>query len=66
MRYVLLIYQGSTPIPSTPEWAALPNDEQKQPYAESAADYAAINTTPGVPLGFLRTPPPSGCRTARR
>jgi hypothetical protein len=56
MQYVLLIYQGTTPIPSTPEWAALPEDEQKRIYTESAAEYAAINrtpgVTPGVPLGL--------------
>ncbi len=38
MKYVLLIYQGTTPIPSSPEWVALPEDEQKRIYAESAAE----------------------------
>jgi hypothetical protein len=52
MQYVLLIYQGTTPIPSTPEWAALPEDEQKRIYAESAAQYGAINNTPGVTPGL--------------
>lgn len=70
MQYVLLIYQGTTPIPSTPEWAALPQEEQKRRYAESAAEYGAINQTPGVTpasrSGFPRTPPPCRCRTARR
>jgi hypothetical protein len=56
MQYVLLIYQGTTPIPSTPEWAALPEDEQKRRYAESAAEYGSLNktsgVTPGPPLGL--------------
>jgi hypothetical protein len=52
MQYVMLIVQGSTPLPNTPEWDALPADEQKQIYA----DYGAINedpkVTPGLPLGL--------------
>jgi hypothetical protein len=47
MQYVLMIYQGTTPLPSTKEWAALPADEQKAIYA----DYAAFNKTPGVTPG---------------
>ena len=51
MEYVLMIYQGTTPLPDTPAWESLPPDEQKQIYA----DYAAINQTPnmtaGPPLG---------------
>jgi hypothetical protein len=52
MQYVMLIYQGATPLPGTPEWETLPADEQKQVYA----DYAALNktngVTPGLPLGL--------------
>jgi len=52
MQYVLLIYQGATPMPGSPEWEALPPAEQKAIYA----DYAAINKTsgvsPGPPLGL--------------
>ena len=51
MQYVLLIYQGSTPLPGTPEWESLSEAEQQQVYA----DYGAINqtegVTPGLPLG---------------
>jgi hypothetical protein len=47
MKYVMVIYQGT----STDKWAALPEEEQKQVYA----DYQAINqipgVTPGVPMG---------------
>lgn len=48
MKYVMLIHQGTTPIPGTPEWDALPEDEQKQVYA----DYGALNQTPGVTPGL--------------
>jgi hypothetical protein len=52
MTYVLLIYQGSTPLPGSDEWEALSPEEQKAIYA----DYGALNQTPGVtpgpPLGL--------------
>jgi hypothetical protein len=51
MQYMILIYQGSTPLPGTPEWDALPTEEQQRVYA----DYGALNqqpgVTPGLPLG---------------
>ena len=48
MKYVLLIHQGDAPTPLDPEaWATLSADEQKQ----VAADYQAINQTPGVTPG---------------
>ena len=51
MQYVALIYQGSTPLPGTPEWESLSEAEQQQVYA----DYGALNqtegVTPGLPLG---------------
>ena len=49
MKYVLLVYQGTTPIPTSPDaWATLSDDEQKAVYA----DYNAINHTPGVTPGL--------------
>ncbi len=49
MKYVLLIYQGTTPLPSSPEaWAALPDDEQTAVWA----DYSALNKMPGVEPGL--------------
>jgi hypothetical protein len=52
MQYVILVYQGSTPIPNTPQWATLSADEQQAIHA----DYATINqmpeVTPGLPLGL--------------
>ena len=49
MKYMLLIHQGDTPTPRSPdEWAKLSEDEQKAVYA----DYQAINQTPGVSPGM--------------
>jgi hypothetical protein len=52
MTYVLLIYQGSTPLPGTDAWQALSPDEQEAIYA----DYGALNQVPGIapgpPLGL--------------
>src|SRR5438309_8783633 len=50
MKYVMLIYQGT----ALERQAALPDEEQKQVYA----DYQGINQTPGVtpglPMGLPR------------
>jgi hypothetical protein len=49
MKYVLLVYQGTTPLPSSREaWATLSEEEQKAVWA----DYSAINQTPGVTPGL--------------
>ena len=52
MKYVMLIHQGTTPVPGSPEWDQLPEEEQAAVYA----DYQAINedpaVTPGLPLGL--------------
>jgi hypothetical protein len=48
MQYVLLIYQGTTPTPATPEWSTLTEEEQQQIYA----DYGALNQAPGVTPGL--------------
>ncbi len=48
MKYMLLIHQGTTPTPQSPDdWARLSEDEQKAIYAA----YKAINETPGVTPG---------------
>jgi hypothetical protein len=54
MQYIMLIHQGTTPTPRSPEeWARLSQDEQQAIYA----DYKAINETPGVTPGLgLDTP----------
>jgi hypothetical protein len=51
MQYVLLIYQGTTPLPGTPEWDALSEDEQRAVYADYGALNQAPGVTPGLPLG---------------
>jgi hypothetical protein len=49
MKYMLLIHQGTTPTPRSPEaWATLSEDEQKAVFA----DYQAVNETPGVTPGL--------------
>jgi hypothetical protein len=48
MKYMLLIHQGETPTPRSPEdWASLTEEEQQAVYA----DYQAINSTAGVTPG---------------
>lgn len=52
MKFVLLIYQGTTPLPGSDRWNALSTEEQKRVYA----DYAEFSKTPGLgpglPLGL--------------
>src|SRR5919201_610908 len=50
---MLLIRQGDTPLPGTPEWESLSEDEQRQVYA----DYQGINGTPGVTPGVWMEAP---------
>src|SRR3954453_4491140 len=47
MKYMLLIHQGTTPLPGTPEWEALSDEENGAVYA----DYQAINETPAAVPG---------------
>ena len=54
MKYMLLIHQGDTPTPRTPEaWGRLSEDEQKAVYS----DYQALNQTPGLQPGTPMAPP---------
>jgi hypothetical protein len=48
MKYLLLIHQGTTPLPGTPEWDSLSEEEQNAVYG----DYQAVNQTPGVTPGL--------------
>jgi hypothetical protein len=53
MKYLLLIHQGDSPTPESPEWERLSQDEQRAVYT----DYQAINQTPGVTPGlWLESP----------
>ena len=60
MTFVLLVYQGTTPLPGSDRWQALSEAEQKAIYAE----YAELNKTPGIapglPLGL-----PDAARTVQ-
>jgi hypothetical protein len=53
MKYMLLINHGDTPLPGSPEWDALSEDEQRA----VGADYAAINQTDGVTPGVWMESP---------
>jgi hypothetical protein len=49
MKYMLLIHQGTTPTPRSPdEWAKLSEEEQQAVFA----DYQAINENPRVTPGM--------------
>jgi hypothetical protein len=61
MRYMLLIHQGTTPVPGTDAWEKLSEGEQKQVYA----DYATINKTPGVTPADVQMQPPETATTVR-
>jgi hypothetical protein len=54
MTYMLLIHQGSTPTPRSPEeWEKLSEEERNAVYSS----YQAINQTPGVTSGLELAPP---------
>jgi hypothetical protein len=61
MKYMLLIHQGDTPLPGTPEWERLSAEEQKAVYAA----YQAINETPGVTPSDVWMEPPETATTVR-
>jgi hypothetical protein len=53
MNYMLLIHQGDTPVPGTPDWERLSPEEQQAVYA----DYKAVNQAPGVtPGAWMESP----------
>jgi hypothetical protein len=60
MKYMLLIHQGTTPLPGTPAWDGLTEDEQGAVYAA----YKALTETPGVSPG-LQLQPPETATTVR-
>jgi hypothetical protein len=53
MKYMLLIHQGSTPLPGSDAWNNLSQEEQGKVYA----GYKAVNETPGVSPGEGLAPP---------
>ena len=60
MKFMLLIHQGTTPIPGSEEWESLSEDEQSAVYGA----YQAIKETPGVSPG-LQLQPPEAATTVR-
>ncbi len=54
MKYMLLIHQGTTPTPYSPEdWGRLSKDEQ-----QAIVDaYRSVSETPGVSPGLALAPP---------
>jgi len=60
MKFVLLVYQGSTPIPASDRWQTLSEAEQKRIYAEYAELNKAEGLAPGLPLGL-----PDAARTVQ-
>lgn len=53
MKYMLLIHHGSTPVPGTEDWDALPAAEKSAIFAA----YQALRETPGVTPGAWMQPP---------
>jgi hypothetical protein len=60
MKYMLLIHQGTTPLPGSPEWEDLSEAEQGSVYAA----YRAINEDPQATSG-MRMQPPETATTVR-
>jgi hypothetical protein len=61
MKYILLIHQGTTPVPGTDAWDALSDDEKRAIYAA----YRALNETPGLTPGAGQMQPPETATTVR-
>ena len=60
-KFALLIYQGTTPLPGSGAWTALPEVERKPVYADYAELSKTAGVTPGLPLGL-----PSAARTVQK
>ena len=55
MKYMLFIYQGTTPTPDTEGWAQLSDEERNEVFAA----YREVSSTPGVTSGERMQPPES-------
>lgn len=54
MKYMMLIYQGTTPTPRDPDaWAQLPEEDQQAVFRA----YQELNHTPGVTPGVAMSDP---------
>jgi hypothetical protein len=61
MKYMLLIHQGTTPLPGTDAWEALSDEEKGAVYAA----YNAIRETPGFTPAGVQMQPPETATTVR-
>ena len=61
MKYMLLIHQGTTPLPGSEAWDNLSQEEKGAVYAA----YQAINETPGVTAADAQMQPPETATTVR-
>src|SRR5215210_5024794 len=61
MKYMLLIHQGSTPLPGSDEWEALSQEEKGAVFGA----YKEINETPGVTPADVQMQPPETATTVR-
>jgi hypothetical protein len=61
VKYMILIYQGTTPVPGTDAWTALSPEEQGQIYA----DYKALGETTGFTSGNVQMDSPETATTVR-
>ena len=53
MKYMLLIHQGTTPLPGSAAWDDLTDEQRHAVYAA----YQSLNETPGVTPGLQMQPP---------
>jgi hypothetical protein len=60
MKFVLLVYQGTTPLPGSDRWKALSPEEQRRIYADYAELNQVAGVTQGLPLGL-----PEAARTVQ-
>ena len=60
MKFVLMVFQGSTHLPGSARWDALPETERQKIYAENAALNKTKGVSGGLPLGL-----PGAARTVQ-
>lgn len=60
MKFVLLIFQGTTPLPGSDPWDRMPEAEQQAIYQEYAEFNKMPGVAPGLPLGL-----PNDSKTVR-
>jgi hypothetical protein len=61
MKYMLLIHQGTTPLPGSEAWDNLSDEAKGAVYAA----YKTINETPGVTPAPVQMQPPETATTVR-